>query len=733
MLKLVCAVLFFSTWGLAAQNVLNGELKAYMYHVVKKSPILNENIGRYFEYSGPEVLLRNGEVNYDSLDVLISNFPNYLFIRSSEIAKCSPGIVAELANKTAIWELNRTLLAYLSDNAAENLRYQNHFEQFEQLLIEHLPSSQVKNSNSGKTFSPKLKEVLNPSIGFNVKRDLLIDKPGMNVYLVKEILEALNKTTAEWVQKRSFDIFTELGARTTQFENILLAGGDGSITSGLLNEREKDGRGRFDRGLPRAIGFFPYQIEIKSKSKGGEQVLPIYFPSIDLFTAGSGRITNLHPDIWGYNDKKQTTLVIEKNKRQYVLFGSAETRFLSPDSSFNESGTFMSIINELEKKHIAELKEMIHGKQGFDYWIAFNEEQLQITKKEIIDVNQALHNLRSSNARNSKKGKRKLSALQTKFINKQNHYDRCEDKIKKLTKEKAEASEKLDLYESRLALYKKLIGNQWMPYTRNIEGLFTFEDGATFDIKTQDFRFPPSFDKEYFEVRLLPVPFSALSDQVDEVMLHLTLSDMKSDFDQKFNLDKVDWFASNAYTLKSSIFSEADSVVVYDLLKAISEGIKPVFQASGMGIGVLINDSVVKQNHAEELNNYPGETPEERKKAQESDAFKLLRKTIISVDLNKELIFKIESFTDPVRATFEPQNSTLNKQIQQTKTSKNDALSVYRTASVLMALKNELIQYAGLYLPREEAVVSIETLESAFKKIVISYGKHKIQLSDLNL
>jgi hypothetical protein len=341
--------------------------------------------------------------------------------------------------------------------------------------------------------------------------------------------------------------------------------------------------------------------------------------------------------------------------------------------------------------------------------------------------------LRSSNARNSKKGKRKLSALQTKFINKQNHYDRCEDKIKKLTKEKAEASEKLDLYESRLNLYKKLIGNQWMPYTRSIEGLFTFEDGATFDIKTQDFRFPPSFDKEYFEVRLLPVPFSALSDQVDEVMLHLTLSDMKSDFDQKFNLDKVDWFASNAYTLKSSIFSEADSVVVYDLLKAISEGIKPVFQASGMGIDVLINDSVVKQNHAEELNNYPGETPEERKKAQESDAFKLLRKTIISVDLNKELIFKIESFTDPVRATFEPQNSTLNKQIQQTKTSKNDALSVYRTASVLMALKNELIQYAGLYLPREEAVVSIETLESAFKKIVISYGKHKIQLSDLNL
>lgn len=733
MQKLVCAILFFSTWSITAQNVLNGELKAYMYHIVKKSPILNENIGRYFEYSGPEVLLRNGEVNYDSLDVLISHFPNYLFIRTSEIAKCSPGIVAELANKTAIWELNRTLLAYLSDNSAENLRFQKHFEQFEQLLVDHLPPSQLKKTHSGKTFNPKLKDVLNPSVGFNVKRDLLIDKPGMNAYLVKEILEALNKTTSDWVQKRSYDIFSELGARTKQFENILLAGGDGSITSGLLNEREKDGRGRFDRGLPRAIGFFPYQIEIRNDDKGTERVLPIYFPRIDLFTEGSGRITNLHPDIWGYNDKKQTTLVIEKNKRQYVLFGSAETRFLSPDSSFIESGTFMSVIHELEKKHIAELKEMIHGKQGFDYWIAYNEEQLQITKKEIIDVNQALHNLRSSSTRNSKKGKRKLSALQTKFINKQNYYDRCEDKIKKLTKEKAEATEKLDRFESKLALYKKLIGNQWMAYTRNAEGLFTFEDGATFDIKTQDFRFPASYEKEYFEVRLLPVPFSALSDEVDEVMLHLTRSDMTPNFDQKFNLDKVDWFASNAYTLDKNIFTDADSVVIYDLLKAISQGIKPIFQASGMGIGVYKNDTLVKQNDAVELTSYPGETPDERKTEQESEAFKLLRKTLISVDLNKELVFNIQCFTDPVRATFEPQNSILNKQIQQAKITKNDALSVYRVAHVLLALKNELIQYAGIYLPREEAVITIETLDATFKKMAISYGKYKIQLSDLIL
>ncbi|MBI3240276.1 MAG: hypothetical protein HYZ43_15760, partial [Flavobacteriia bacterium] len=34
---------------------LSAEERAYLYHIVKKSPILDQNIGRYFEYKGPMV------------------------------------------------------------------------------------------------------------------------------------------------------------------------------------------------------------------------------------------------------------------------------------------------------------------------------------------------------------------------------------------------------------------------------------------------------------------------------------------------------------------------------------------------------------------------------------------------------------------------------------------------------------------------------------------------------
>ena len=37
--------------------------KAYLFHTVRKSPILEQNIGRYIEYVGREARLPNGELN----------------------------------------------------------------------------------------------------------------------------------------------------------------------------------------------------------------------------------------------------------------------------------------------------------------------------------------------------------------------------------------------------------------------------------------------------------------------------------------------------------------------------------------------------------------------------------------------------------------------------------------------------------------------------------------------
>jgi len=715
------------------QQTIDSDLKAFMYHVVVKSPILNENIGRYFEYSGPVIRLTNGDINHDSIDVIISNKPDYLFIRSSEIAKCSPGIVAELANKTAIWELNKTLMAYMSGDEAELLRYQNHFEKFEALLVEHLPISFIKVNSKGKTFEPRLKEVLNPSVSFNLKRDLLLGMRNMNLNLAQQVLEAINESVQKWVQDRTFQLFSMLGGKTNRFDNVLIAAGDGSLTSGLLDERERDGRGRFYRGLPRAIGFFPYQMQIITNRAGQEELRPLNFPAIDIFTAGEGRMTNIHPDIWGYNGNKQTTLVIEKGARQYVLFGSGESRFLSPDSSFNSGGTFVGVINELEHKYIADLKDKIYGKQGYDYWIAFNESEIEKTKTEILNIELDLKKYKSSSKRrNSASGKKKIRDLQAKFITKQNYYDKCELNIKKLTKEREIANNLLDEYEARLSKLKRLIGSNWVSWTMK-DGFFVFDDGATFDISTQDFRFPPTLEKEYVEIRLLAIPFSAVKNDVDEVMLHMSVSDMLPDFDKAFQLGRVDWFASNSFDLNMPIFIQEDSVVVMEVLDAITRKLKIEVLAFGLGIGKVELDKLSKDATAVEMTAYPGDSPEQRQVAAQSDQFKSLRRTELSIDLKNGITIEVLSSTDPVRTNFSPESQFLSKLISQGKITPNEALSVYRTAAVLLALKKELIYYAGEYLEREKAAVVIDYLDNEFKRIKIQVGAYSVKLNELKL
>ncbi len=724
---LISAIANFSS---RAQQSIDGDLKAYMYHVVMKSPILMENIGRYFEYSGPMITLTNGSVNYDSIDVLIANKPDYLFIRSSEIAKRSPGIIAELANKTAIWELNKTMMAYISGDEVELKRNQVHFDKFEALLVANLPEMFVKSVNRQQTFDPKLKEVLNPSVSFNLKRDILLGYRQVDVELAKQVLEAINLSVETWVEDRTYQIFYMLGGSTKRFENLLMAAGDGSFTSGLLNEREKDARGRFSRGLPRAIGFFPYQMYIKSNEKGEQELKSYHYPSVDLQTSGKGRVTNIHPDVWGYNDKKQTTLVIEKAGRQYLLFGSQETRFLSPDSSFVAGGTFVSVVNDLEFRLIADLRDKIYGKQGFEYWIKYNLAEAEKTKYETIKIELDLKKYRSSNSRNTKSGKKKIQQLQAKFIAKQNYIDKCEDNVKKLTKQQQMAQDLLDQYEAKLSKMKQLIGTNWVSWKMK-DGFFVFEDGTTFDIKTQDFRFPPTAEPEPFEIRLLAVPFSAKSNEVDEVMLHISLSDMPRDFDKKFQLSRADWFESNSFQLTQPIFSPEDTVVVRDLLDALTTKLKLEFSAAGSGVGMWVDSQLVKNPAPVEETSYPGNSAEERILAANSETYKTLRQTVLALDVKQTISIEVNSFTDPVSTNFTPTHEGLAKWLSQGKISNNEALSVYRSAAVLKALKQELMTYAGEYLDRENAAKVIDHLEAEFRKAKISVGSLSVKLSEL--
>ncbi|MFM7664422.1 MAG: hypothetical protein ACKO68_07830, partial [Bacteroidota bacterium] len=64
---------------------LTPEVKAYLFHTVRKSPILERNIGKAFEYSGPLVKLEDGQINYDSIDKILIIEPTYLVIRNETL------------------------------------------------------------------------------------------------------------------------------------------------------------------------------------------------------------------------------------------------------------------------------------------------------------------------------------------------------------------------------------------------------------------------------------------------------------------------------------------------------------------------------------------------------------------------------------------------------------------------------------------------------------------------
>jgi len=84
-------ILLATTVKAQVNEGLSPEERAYLFHVVKKSPILDNELGRYFDYKGPQVMLGNKQINYDSVEILIINQPEILIIRKEEIAKSAKG------------------------------------------------------------------------------------------------------------------------------------------------------------------------------------------------------------------------------------------------------------------------------------------------------------------------------------------------------------------------------------------------------------------------------------------------------------------------------------------------------------------------------------------------------------------------------------------------------------------------------------------------------------------
>ena len=735
---------------------LNPEERAYLYHIVKKSPILNNNFGRYFDYQGPEILLRNKKVNFDSIELLIINQPEILQIRKDEIAKSPKGLIAEAANKMALWELNKVLLAKRVSQK-DLKQYQNEYNAFEEMLLVHLPNSAKKTIDGITTPIKKMHNLMNPSLSFDDKVMIVESIRLGSIQDDEKALNAINLAINEYVQKRAYQIYRAMGGEADIFDNILVAAGDGSSTSGMLEEREKDEKGRWNKGLPKAVGLFPYQITIEkeeTKRSVVEKIEPMRYSITDLKTVGNNRITNLHFDVWGYNSEKQTTVVIEKNGLNYHLFGSKDTRFLSPDSTFSDGTTYQSIINDLEFNKVAKLNEAIYGKKGFDYWIDYNNKkkdgvELKIIKREkeysdlgfssISTSRKASRRVKKSK-RNARKagtgsgsfdgepttysGRKERKSLQNEIVYLYDIFEAYKRKIAALEKQKKEALTLLATYQRRLDHFKQLMGLKWASFIEK-DGLYTFEDSTTFDILTQEFQFPASQIQEDFEIRLIGIPESCLSKSADEVMIHINLMDAAPNYNARINLSLEDVFASDKWSLPTALFTEKDSVAIQVFFEGmLNKKVDFSIIARGQGIGKWNGVRTIKDSKPIELKAYP--------QGQKFDpTFVRLRKSEVFIHINRSIVLEVNSFTDPVKSSLAIDNSVITSAQNKYNLSKNDILSAYRTAAIMKQLKSEINVLAGKHLTRDKAKIVIDRFNKEIAKAKVSVGATSFKQGDL--
>ena len=108
-----------------------------------------------------------------------------------------------------------------------------------------------------------------------------------------------------------------------------------------------------------------------------------------------------------------------------------------------------------------------------------------------------------------------------------------------------------------------------------------------------------------------------------------------------------------------------------------------------------------------------------------------LRRSELFIHLDRGIRIEINSFTDPITSSMEINNDIVIALMSKYNLSKNDVLSVYRTATILNKLKEEVNLKAGTYLQREQAKIVIDRFNKVWEKSKISVGSTSIRLTDL--
>ena len=579
----------------------SGDEKAFFYRVARTTDILSENIFHLFEFTDSIPYINDTLPDYKYVEKTVVRYPSKLILHSDQLSRISSGIVSDLATHYALWELDRAL-HYRKSTAESDKPLKEIVKVFEKYVLERAPQTAISVLSDGSyVLRNSLSSYYSPSLNCNDK--LAAMKNSGFVQLDQMLcLNAISLAMEKYVAIRTAQIVKALGANGDSNENYLSAAGDGGDYSSLEAGYKPTPQ---DHLLPDNTGLFDFEIAEVENKKTEKKDLIVKSVVTHDFKTNPEQATVLHFDVYAWHPERQTTIAIQKGGKSYILYGNNSNRLLSPDSTFGEGTTYRRLMWELEHVHIAEMKEKLYGKRGYEYWIKEYEERIQGTLLQIKKTEFKLDKLRHTPEKTPKVKKKKwrkvdlttsdqagrghpttpLSKNQKNINIEQNRLNYLETTLMnqklmlaRLKKEMEEAYFILVGYENKLDIMQKTLGLLEMEHSDEND-FYTFIDGATFNKRTQDFTFPPNSDTEGFKVYHICFGKKVFSTTVEENFVHICKSNQTPD--EKYTFHKLVRDNGNY-----SPMSVSDSIQTMEIFRALAKK-ETKLEASAIAGGIV--------------------------------------------------------------------------------------------------------------------------------------------------
>ncbi len=623
-MKYVCLSIFCSWLGVTTAqtswNDFTGEERAFFYNISRKTEILKPELFHLFEFTDSIPWINDTLPNYPYVEKQIVQFPEKLILHTDQIPRKSVGLVSDLANMFALWELDKVLHYRMSvDEKDKPLK--DKLKVFEQYVMQHIPQTALTTTSSGEYILLKgIYSYFTPSMSITDKLAGVLNS-GYSQQDQMLIMNAIYKAHENYVNDRSLVIFQALGGTNVDYKNFISAAGDGSQWSDLKGGYKTP----YNHAVPDERGIFYFESFIFSEreerpdgkiieTKPEIRVKDICVRELRTHNQKSSVI---HFDVHGFHEERQTTIAIQKGGSSYILYGKNEHRLLSPDSTYGKGTTYWRLLWELENVYIKDLNEKLYGKRGYDYWIAVYEDKIKDTELRIKKTEFKLDQLRVQEAPKKMKKKKikkknlgfsdqdgqghptgaltkhdkKVNVEQNRLVHLNTQWENEKLTLAKLIKEMEEAYFLLIKYQALYDKMQKNLGYIFMSYEQDGD-IYTFADGATFNYATQDFTFPCVNREEVFHVYHIAFGEKVLSTKLEETMVHMNLAYVNDD-DRYTMLKQVT--DAQGYAL----LTDNDSIQIMEIFNAIIEkDLKVELVAQGGGImdeshGVYYRDSTL--------------------------------------------------------------------------------------------------------------------------------------------